>query len=397
MNDQLGRPQWDVDTRAVRAGQLRGPEAEHNDPIFATSSFVFDSAEQAANRFMNDEPGNVYSRFTNPTVRLFEERLAAMEGVRFGVATSSGMAAILALCMATLRAGDHVVAAGDLFGSTVNLFTKVLAKFGVATTFVSASDVDAWRGALRPETRMLFMESPSNPLMELADIAALADIAHKADAILVVDNCMCTPVLQRPCALGADVVIHSATKYIDGQGRCVGGAVVTDDQVVRDAVFAFNRTCGPSMSPFNAWVFANGLETLSVRMGAHCANAMVMAQWLSDQPGVERVIYPGLPSHPQYALACAQQDGPGGVIAFEVCGGREAAWQIVNNVQWVSITANFGDAKSTITHPATTTHGRLTEAERSSAGITESLLRLSVGLESVTDLQQDLSRGLSLL
>jgi O-succinylhomoserine sulfhydrylase len=388
---------WRNDTRAVRAGQSRSHEGEHNDPIHATSSFVFASAQEAASRFVDDAPGNVYARFTNPTVRLFEERLAAMEGVRYGVATASGMAAIASLGFSLLKAGDHIVASRDVFGSTVNLFSKIFSRFGVTTTFVPLGDLDAWREAVQPNTQLLFLETPSNPLIEVADIAGVAAIAREAGCKLVVDNCLCTPALQRPAELGADIIVHSATKYLDGQGRCVGGAVVTDDEAVHDAMFGFLRTAGPSMSPFNAWVFANGLETLKLRMKAHCASATQVAHWLEAHPAVERVVFPGLSSHPQHALAQSQQDGPGAIIAFAVRGGRQEAWDVVNAVQTISITANFGDAKSTITHPATTTHGRLSDAERANAGITENMLRLSVGLEDVDDLFEDLQRGLGMI
>ena len=381
-------------TRAVRAGQERTHEGEHNDPIFTTSSFVFDSAAQAAARFSETEPGNVYSRFTNPTVRAFEQRLAAMEGARHGVATGSGMGAILTTCLALLRAGDHVVAADSLFGSTLGLFRNVLARFGVETDFVPVADVDAWRAAVRPHTRLLFVETPTNPLAEVADIAALSALARDHDALLAVDNCYCTPALQRPLEFGAHVVIHSGTKYLDGQGRCVGGAVITDDDKVRDAVYGLVRTGGTSLSPFNAWVFLKGLETLSLRMRAHCEAALELARWLADQPRVTRVHYPGLEQHPQHALAARQQSGFGGIVAFEIDGDREQAFAFIDATQWLSITANFGDAKSTITHPASTTHGRLSAAEREQAGVTENLIRISVGLEDVEDIRAELLRGL---
>jgi O-succinylhomoserine sulfhydrylase len=382
-------------TRAVRAGQERGHEGEHNEPIYATSSFVFESAAQAAARFAETEPGNVYSRFTNPTVRAFEQRLAALEGARHGVAASSGMGAILSTCLALLGAGDHVVAADSLFGSTLGLFRNVLARFGVRTDFVPVADVDAWRRAIRPETRLLFVETPTNPLAEVADVAALAALAKHAGALLAVDNCYCTPALQRPLEQGADLVIHSGTKYLDGQGRCVGGAVVTDDDRVRDAVFGLVRTGGTSLSPFNAWVFLKGLETLSLRMHAHSQGGLAIARWLEAQPLVTRVHYPGLPSHPQHALAARQQSGFGGIVAFEIAGGREHAFAFVDATEWLSITANFGDAKSTITHPASTTHGRLSAEERAEAGVGESLIRVSVGLEDVADIQAELARGLA--
>ncbi len=379
---------------AVRAGQVRTFEGEHAEAIFPTSSFVFQNAAQAAARFAEQEPGNIYSRFTNPTVRTFQDRLAALEGGESCIATSSGMAAILATCLSLLKSGDHIVSAGSIFGSTVSLFNNYLAKFGIGTTYAPLTDLAAWEAAIRPQTRLLFLETPSNPLTELADIRALAELAHAHDCLLVVDNCFCTPALQQPLKLGADLVIHSATKYLDGQGRCVGGAVVGDAQRVGKDVFVFLRTAGPTMSPFNAWVFLKGLETLSLRMRAHSANALQIARWLEEQAAVERVYYPGLPSHPQHALASAQQSDYGGIISFEVRGGREAAWQLIDATRLISITANLGDTKTTITHPATTTHGRLTPQERAAAGIRDSLIRISVGLEEVADIQADLDRGL---
>ncbi len=378
---------------AVRAGQVRTHEGEHAEPLFLTSSFVFANAAEAAARFSAGE-GNIYSRFTNPTVRTFQDRLAALEGGDACIATGSGMAAILATCMALLNSGDHIVSASGVFGSTISLFNQYLSKFGVTTTYVPLSDPAAWAAAIRPETRLFYLETPSNPLMELADIQALADLAHAHNILLVVDNCFCTPALQQPFKLGADLVIHSGTKYLDGQGRCVGGAVVGDAQRVGKDIFGFLRTAGPSLSPFNAWVFLKGLETLDLRMRAHSAAALQLAQWLETQPAVERVYYPGLPSHPQHELAKRQQSGFGGIVSFEVRGGREAAWQLIDATRLISITANLGDAKSTITHPATTTHGRLTPAERERAGIREALVRISVGLETVTDVQADLERGL---
>ncbi len=377
---------------AVRAGQQRTFEGEHAEPIFATSSFVFANAAEAAARF-STATGNIYSRFTNPTVRVFQERLAALEGGETCIATSSGMAAILATCMALLKSGDHIVSANAVFGTTVSLFNQYLAKFGIATSYVPLSDPAAWETAIRPETRLLYLETPSNPLMELADIRVLADLAHARGCLLVVDNCFCTPALQRPFELGADLVIHSATKYLDGQGRCVGGAVVGDRQRVGIDIYGFLRTAGPTLSPFNAWVFLKGLETLSLRMRAHSEGALHLARWLETQPAVERVYYPGLPSHPQHELAKRQQSGFGGIVSFELRGGREAAWSLIDATRLISITANLGDAKSTITHPATTTHGRLSPQEREAAGIREGLVRISVGLEEVADLQRDLERG----
>lgn len=385
------------DTRAVRSGQVRTAEAEHNDAIFLTSSFVFESARQAAARFAHEEEGNVYSRFTNPTVRTFEERLAALEGARHCLGTSSGMSAVLATCLALLKSGDHIVAAHDLFGSTVSLFSNVLSKFGIETSFVSVTDHEAWKQAMRPQTRMLFIESPTNPLGDIADIPWLAELAHANECLLVVDNCLCTPALQLPFEMGADIVIHSATKFIDGQGRCVGGAVLMQDQEIRDQVFAFLRTCGPTMSPFNAWVFLNGLETLSLRMHAHCKGALELARRLEKHPAVARVYYPGLESHPQHALAARQQKAFGAVVAFEVHGGRAEAWSVIDATRMLSITANLGDAKTTITHPASTTHSRITQEQRDLAGIRESLIRVAVGLEDIDDIECDLARGLDAL
>jgi len=379
---------------AVRAGQVRTLEGEHAEPIFPTSSYVFQSAAQAAARFSEQEPGNIYSRFTNPTVRTFQERLAALEGGESCIATASGMAAILATCLTLLKSGDHIVCAYGVFGSTVSLFNNYLRKFGIDTTFVPLTDTTAWAAAIRPETKLFYLETPSNPLMELADIRELADLAHAHDCVLVVDNCFCTPALQQPLKLGADLVIHSATKYLDGQGRCVGGAVVGDAQRVGKDIYVFLRTAGPTMSPFNAWVFLKGLETLPLRMRAHSESALQLARWLEEQAAVSRVSYPGLPSHPQHALARAQQSGFGGIVSFEVHGGREAAWRIIDATRMISITANLGDAKTTITHPATTTHGRLSQQERDSAGIREGLLRISVGLEEVADIKADLRRSL---
>ncbi|MCG5524006.1 O-succinylhomoserine sulfhydrylase [Ectothiorhodospira haloalkaliphila] len=393
LNDP-GDPTEGFDTRAVRAGQRRGPEQEHSDPIYATSSFVFSSAAEAAARFAGDEPGNIYARFTNPTVRTFQDRLAALEGGEACVATASGMSAILSTCLSLLKAGDHIVSSRSVFGSTTNLFSNYLTRFGIRVTYVPLGDLKAWEAAIRPETRLLFAETPSNPLTELVDIRALADLAHAHDCLLAMDNCFCTPALQRPLDLGADLVIHSATKYLDGQGRCVGGAVVGDAERVGKEVFGFLRTAGPTMSPFNAWVFLKGLETLRLRMRAHCESALALAQWLEAQPGVARVHYPGLASHPQHALATRQQAAFGGIVAFEVKGGREQAWQVIDSTRLLSITANLGDAKTTITHPATTTHGRIKPEQRESQGISESLIRVAVGLEDIEDIQRDLARGL---
>lgn len=385
-----------LDTRAVRSGQRRSAEGEHSEPIFTTSSYVFASAAEAAARFSGERAGNVYSRYTNPTVRTFEERIAALEGAEMGVATASGMAAILSTCMALLKAGDHIVCSRSVFGTTTVLLTKFLAKVGIRTTFVDLVDPKAWQAAICADTRLLFLETPSNPLSEIADIRALADLAHQHNSLLVVDNCFCTPALQLPLALGADIVVHSATKYLDGQGRCVGGAVVGRREHM-DEVLGFIRTAGPSMSPFNAWVFLKGLETLRLRMMAHSASALSLAQWLQDQPNIAKVYYSGLEGHPQHALAAAQQKAFGGVMAFEVRGDMAAAWRFIDATRLVSITANLGDAKTTIVHPATTTHGRLSPEQRAEAGISDSLIRVAVGLEDIDDLRADLQRGLDVV
>ena len=384
------------DTLAVRAGQHRSPEGEHGEPLFFTSSYVFRSAADAAARFAGDVPGNVYSRYTNPTVRTFEERIAALEGAEQAVATSSGMSAILASVMALCSAGDHLLVSRSVFGATVTLFEKYFKRFGIQVDYVPLTDLAAWERAFKPNTKLLFVESPSNPLAELVDIAALAELAHAKAAWLVVDNCFCTPVLQKPLALGADIVIHSATKFIDGQGRCLGGVVAGRAEQMKEVV-GFLRTAGPTMSPFNAWVFLKGLETLRLRMQAHCASAQALAQWLEQQPGVSRVYYAGLPSHPQHELAKRQQTGFGAVVSFEVAGGKEAAWRFIDATRLISITANLGDSKTTITHPGTTTHGRLSPEDRAAAGISDSLIRLAIGLEDVVDLQADLARGLAAL
>lgn len=384
-------------TRAVRAGQIRTQEGEHAEPIFPTSSYVFESAEHAAARFSGDEPGNIYSRFTNPTVRTFEQRLATLEGGESAVATSSGMSAILSTFMALLSAGDHIVSSRSVFGTTRVLFDKYLAKFGVETDYVDLTDLEDWQRAIKPNTKALFLETPSNPMNEIADLEALSALAKANDCLLIVDNCFCTPALQTPLDFGADIVVHSATKYIDGQGRCVGGAVVGDAQLVGQDVYGFLRTAGPTMSPFNAWTFLKGLETLDLRMKAHSASALTLATWLEQQPQVTKVFYAGLPSHPQHELAKKQQSAFSGIIAFEVKGGKEGAWKLVNATEWLSITANLGDTKTTITHPATTTHGRLTQEARDEAGISDGLLRISVGLENVEDIQADLQHGFDLI
>jgi O-succinylhomoserine sulfhydrylase len=378
------------DTLAVRAGQVRTAEGEHCEPIFTTSSYVFASAAEAAARFSDEQPGNIYSRFTNPTVRTFEQRLAAMEGAESCVATASGMSAILATCLGLLKSGDHIVSSRSIFGSTTMLFTNFLAKLGIETSFVKLTDMDDWAAAIRPETRLMFMETPSNPLTELADIKQLSELAHQNDILLVVDNCFCTPALQQPISLGADIVIHSATKFLDGQGRCVGGAVVGPEDIVGEKVFGFLRTAGPAMSPFNAWVFLKGLETLSLRMKAHSSNALALARWLEQQANVKRVFYPGLESHGQHELAARQQSGFGGLLSFELKGGKEAGWKLIDATRLISITANLGDTKSTITHPASTTHNRLTPEQREQAGIVDGLIRIAVGLEDIEDLKKDL-------
>lgn len=382
-----------LDTLAVRAGQVRGHEAEHSEALYLTSSYVFANAQQAAERFGGQLPGNVYSRYTNPTVRNFEERIAALEGAESAVGTSSGMAAILSTCMALLEAGDNIVCSRSVFGTTTVLLNKFLLKFGVTTTFVAPTDYPAWEAAITPRTKFLLIETPSNPLCDVLDIQRLAAIAHGRGALLVVDNCFCTPALQRPLEFDADLVIHSATKYIDGQGRCLGG-VVAGPKVLVDEVLGFIRSAGPSMSPFNAWIFLKGLETLRLRMEAHSHNALILARWLSDQPQVERVFYAGLPSHPGHDLARRQQAAFGGVLSFCVKGGREEAWRVIDAARIMSLTANLGDAKTTIVHPATTTHGRLTPEQKLAAGITENLIRIAVGLEDVRDIQADIERGL---
>jgi O-succinylhomoserine sulfhydrylase len=396
MTDSNRRPEddWAPATRAIRVGHHPTAEREHGEPIFTTSSFTFESAAQAAARFAGDEPGNIYARFTNPTTRVFEERLAAMEGGEDCVATASGMAAILSTVMALCQAGDEVVVARQVFGTTRVLFDRYMAKFGVVVRWVDLTDRAQWEAAVGENTALLFLETPSNPLTEVADIRALADLAHAHAAALVVDNCFCTPALQRPLALGADIVIHSATKFLDGQGRAVGGAVVGDAERVGKEVRGFLRSCGPTMAPFNAWVFAKGLETLAVRMQAHSRHAAAVAEWLVNHPRVSRVHFPGLADHPQAALIAAQQSGPGAIVSFVVEGGRSAAWAVIDATEMLSITANLGDTRTTITHPASTTHGRLSPEDRAEAGIDDGLIRLSVGLEDPRDIIADLARGL---
>jgi O-succinylhomoserine sulfhydrylase len=389
MNDQ-----YHLETLAVRAGTLTTEFGENSEAVFLNSSFRFKNAAQAAARFGGTEPGNIYSRFTNPTVSMFQDKLAALEGAEQCVATSSGMAAILACIMGICNTGDHVVASRSVFGTTVQLFSNILKRWGLEVTFVSLTDVEAWKSAVKPNTKLFFAETPSNPLTEVGDIAKLAEVAHAAGAYLAIDNCFCTPALQQPLKLGADIVIHSATKYIDGQGRVLGGAVLGSKKVL-EPVYGFLRTAGVTMSAFNAWVFVKGLETLQVRMEAHAARALAIAQWLEQQPRVARVYYPGLTSHPQYELSRQQQRLGGGIVSFEIKPRsgqteQEAAWEVIDATKLISITANLGDAKSTITHPATTTHSRVSPEARKEAGIKDSLVRIAVGLEHVDDLKADL-------
>jgi O-succinylhomoserine sulfhydrylase len=388
--------EYQIDTLAIRTGHTRSFEGEHAEPIFLTSSFVYENAAEAAAKFSGQEPGNIYSRFTNPTVAMFEKRLAAMEGAERAVATSSGMAAIMAVAMSFLKAGDHVICSRAVFGSTVSLFEKYIVKFGVAVDFVDLTDLNAWKAAIKPATKLLFVESPSNPLAEIADIQALSDLAHENGALLAIDNTFCTPVLQQPLQFGADLVVYSATKYIDGQGRALGGAVVGSHQLLEE-VFGYVRTTGPSMSPFNAWTFLKGLETLKLRMKAHSESAQKLAEFLNTHEKIEKVYYAGLAGHVGHELAAKQQNGFGGIVSFEVKGGREGAWTVIDNTQFISITGNLGDAKSTITHPATTTHGKLSAEAKEAAGIREGLIRLSVGLEDIDDIIADISRGLDLI
>lgn len=387
---------YQLETLAVREGQERSQFNEHSEALYLTSSYVFDSAAQAAARFSGGEEGNVYSRFTNPTVATFQSRLAALEGAESCVATASGMSAILSLIMALCSAGDHIVASTGLFGATQQMLGNIMARFGVHTTFVSQTRTVDWDAAIRPETKLFFLETPSNPLTEIADIATLVALAHTRGVLVVVDNCFCTPILQRPLDLGADLVVHSATKFLDGQGRVLGGAVAGAKSLT-DEVLKFLRTAGPTLSAFNAWVLLKGLETLKIRLEAQSANALELACWLETHPNVARVYYPGLESHPQFELASRQQKTGGAIVAFEVKGARAEAWKVVDSCRLLSITANLGDTKTTLTHPATTTHGRITSEQRAASGITESLLRVAVGLEAVVDLQNDLDVGLSLL
>ena len=386
------KPQFD--TLAVRAGQIRSDFQEHSEALSLTSSFVYANAAEAARRFANEEPGFIYSRFTNPTVTMFQDRLAALEGAEACVATSTGMAAIATTVMGLLKSGDHIISSRSVFGTVVPLFNQICKKFGVDTTWVSPASIDEWRAAVRPNTRLLFSETPSNPLAEICDIAALADVSRRANAVLAIDNCLLTPALQRPIELGADLVIHSATKYLDGQGRVLAGAVCGSRKLI-EPVYGFVRTAGPALSPFNAWICLKGMETLRLRVEAQSHSALQLAQWLQAQPQVAKVHYAGLESHPQYALACRQANAQGAVVSFEVKGGRAAAWKVVDSVRMISITANLGDTKTTITHPATTTHARITQAERDASGISDGSLRVAVGLEALCDIQADLSQGLA--
>ncbi len=385
---------YSLETQAIRAGHDRTHQDEHSVPIFTTSSYVFKSAEEAALRFTGKKPGNIYSRFTNPTVDVFQQRLALMEKGERCLAFSSGMAAIMAIGMGLLKAGDHVVCSRSVFGNTILMFQNYFSKFGVETDFVELTNSSAWDAAIKPNTRFLFLETPSNPLIEIADIKEIAEIAHNHDCLLVVDNVFCTPVLLKPLELGADIIVHSATKYIDGQGRCVGGAVIASEEIIEKDIYPYLRTGGSTMSPFNAWVFLSGLETLAVRMKAHCDNAFDLAKWLEKQNGVAKVHYPGLESHAQHELAKIQQSHFGGVVSFELTGGQKHAWKLIDATEMLSITANLGDVKTTITHPATTTHGRLPPEVRAEVGIKGSLVRVSVGLENVDDIKNDLLNGL---
>tara|TARA_Y100001960_G_scaffold320270_1_gene392892 strand:- start:2456 stop:3637 length:1182 start_codon:yes stop_codon:yes gene_type:complete len=389
---------FELETLAIHAGIQRSQFNEHSEAMYLTSSYVFDNAEQAAARFSGEEEGNVYSRFTNPTVTIFEKRLAALEGAESCVATASGMSAILACVMGLLSAGDHIIASKSLFGSTHNLFNNIFKRFGIEVTFVSLIEIEEWENAVKLNTKLFFLETPSNPLTEISDISALAALAKNSGALLVVDNCFCSPILQKPLDLGADIVIHSATKYLDGQGRVLGGAVLGKrDLIMEQGVFNFLRTAGPTLSAFNAWVLLKGMETLKIRMEAHSASALDIAIWLESQPSITKVYYPGLSSHPNYLLAKEQQKTGGGIVSFEVRGGKEEAWRIINSARMLSITANLGDTKTTLTHPASTTHSRISQDERDAAGINDSLLRIAVGLESVKDIKKDLETGIKLL
>ena len=393
---QYDDPEYQLETLAIRTGHTRSFEGEHSEPIFLTSSFVCESAADAAAKFSGAIEGNTYSRYTNPTVQTFEKRLAVLDGAERAVATSSGMAAVQAICMAYLKAGDHVVCSRAVFGSIISLFEKYVVKFAVDVTFVDLENLDEWKNAIRPNTRLLFIETPSNPLAQVGDMQAIADIAHAHGALFAVDNTFCTPVLQQPIKFGADLIVYSSTKYIDGQGRALGGAVVGKNQLVEE-INSVIRTLGNSMSPFNAWIFLKGLETLSLRMKAHCESAQKLAEWLDAHPKVEQVYYAGLPHHAGHELAKKQQSGFGGVVSFVVKGEREGAWTVIDQTRFLSITSNLGDVKSTITHPATTSHGRMSAEAKAVAGISEGLIRVSVGLEDINDIIHDLSRGLDLL
>ena len=384
------------DTLSVRAGHNRTQEGEHSEPLFLTSSFVFENAAEAASKFSGEQDGNVYSRYTNPTVNILEKRIAALEGAERAVATSSGMAAILSTCMALLKSGDHIICSRSVFGATTVLLEKYLLKFNIETTFVTLDDEKSWKAAMKSTTKLLYLETPSNPLCDIADIKAISKIAKDNNALLVVDNCFCTPALQQPLKLGADLIIHSATKYLDGQGRCLGGLVAGKETVISE-ILGFVRTAGPTMSPFNAWIFLKGLETLRIRMLAHSSNALDLALWLEKQPQVTKVFYTGLESHPGHALASKQQSAFGGVLSFTVKGSRKEAWKVIDGTKLISLTAKLGDTKTTIVHPATTTHGRLTEKQKIEAGITENLIRVAVGLEDVSDIKNDISNGLAVL
>jgi O-succinylhomoserine sulfhydrylase len=387
---------YQQDTNAIRGGYEPTHENEHSEALFLTSSYVFDNAEMAAKSFSNEIEGNVYSRYTNPTVRSFEQRLAMLEDGEQAVATSSGMAATLAVIMSLLKSGDHIICSRDVFGSTRVLMDQFITKFGVEVSYVPLTNLSAWQAAIKPNTKMFFCETPSNPLSEVADLESLSQIAKKANSLFVVDNCFCTPVLQKPLNWGADIVVHSATKYIDGQGRALGGAVVGSAELM-DQVQGFLRAAGPTMSPFNAWIFLKGLETLSLRMKAHSANASALALWLSNHPKVSKVFFAGLPDHPGHSLAKKQQSDFGAVVSFVVDGGQKAAWKVIDAAEMLSLTANLGDAKTTIVHPATTTHGRLSAQSLAEAGIEQGLIRIAVGLEDLEDIKNDLELGLSQL
>jgi len=392
--DDHCNPAWHADTLAIRSGHERTSFGEHSEPLFVTSSFVYNNAAEAAAKFSGDEEGYIYSRFTNPTVAAFETRLARLEGGEAAIATASGMSAILATILSLLSQGDHIVASRSLFGSTVNLFQKLLPRMGISVDWVKIEELSQWQEAIKPETRLFFVETPNNPLVELADIRALAELTRPRGIQLVVDNCFCSPALQQPLLLGADIVIHSATKYIDGQGRCVGGAVVGRSEFIDDNLLAYMRSAGPALSPFNAWVFLKGLETLSLRMQRHSESAGCLARWLLTQPALDAVFYPGLPDHPQHALAKTQMTDFGGVVSLQLKGGQRAAWQLIDKLKLISITANLGDAKTTITHPETTTHARMSEADRRTIGITPGLVRIAAGLENVDDLIEDLDQAM---